>query len=322
MSDGAFHAGEMLMQQRAGVRERLAEIGDRVIRDHMPEQHRELFRKLPTLMVGSVDAQRRPWASMLVGEPGFVHDLDAHRLRIDAHPLAGDLLTERLVPGASLGLLGLEPQTRRRNRMNGRVTVLDERGFVVEVEQSFGNCPQYIQARAPVRVRDASSSSVQRGGARLGDELTALVQSADTFFIASAAPTGNARSAGVDVSHRGGRPGFVRVDDSPQGSVLTVPDFRGNFFFNTLGNIVANPQAGLLFIDYERGDLLQLGARAIVIEGGEELRRFEGAQRLLKIAVERSVFSRSALPLRWSAPQPALQLAETGAWPQAPVGSG
>lgn len=324
MSDGTFHAGEIVMQQRAGVREHLAGIGDRVIRDHMPEQHRELFRKLPTLVVGSVDAQRRPWASILVGKPGFVHDLDAYRLRIDAQPFQGDRLGEHLALDASLGLLGIEPQTRRRNRMNGRVVVLDERGFVVEVEQSFGNCPQYIQARAPTwaaadAFASATARAVEHGGAHLSDELAAFVQSADTFFIASAAPPGAARNAGVDVSHRGGRPGFVRVDDTPQGSVLTVPDFRGNFFFNTLGNIVANPQVGLLFIDYGRGDLLQLGARAVVIEGGDEVRQFEGAQRLLRISVERSVFSAGALPLRWSAPQPAVQLAATGAWSQLPT---
>jgi len=323
MSDTTFHAGEIVMQQRAGVREHLAGIGDRVIRDHMPEQHRELFRKLPTLIVGSVDAQRRPWASILTGKPGFVHDLDAYRLRIDAQPFAGDRLGEHLATGASLGLLGLEPQTRRRNRMNGRVAVLDDRGFVVAVDQSFGNCPQYIQARTPTGATDAFASAapraVEHGGAHLSDELAAMVQSADTLFIASAAPAGSARSAGVDVSHRGGRPGFVRVDNTPQGSVLTVPDFRGNFFFNTLGNIVANPQAGLLFIDYERGNVLQLGARAVVIEGGDEVRQFEGAQRLLRISVERSVFLPGALPLRWSAPQPAVQLAATGVWPRVPA---
>ena len=322
MNDTTFHAGEIVMQQRAGVREHMAGIGDRVIRDHMPDQHRELFRKLPTLVVGSVDAQRRPWASMLVGKPGFVRDLDAYRLRVDALPFDGDRLAENLALGSSLGLLGLEPQTRRRNRMNGRVTSLDERGFVVMVEQSFGNCPQYIQARKPTWLADDAASTPQRvvqGGADLSDELVALVRMADTFFIASAAAQGSGRSAGADVSHRGGRPGFVRVDASTdgntQGSVLTVPDFRGNFFFNTLGNIVANPQAGLLFVDYERGDLLQIGGRAVVIEGGDEVRQFEGAQRLIRIVVERSVLLRGAMPLRWSAAQPAVQLAATGVWP-------
>ncbi|HEY9063343.1 MAG TPA: pyridoxamine 5'-phosphate oxidase family protein [Burkholderiaceae bacterium] len=323
--DATFHAGEIALQRRAGVHERLAEIGDRVIRDLMPEQHRELFRKLPTVIVGSIDAQRRPWASMLIGAPGFIHDPDAYRLRIAARPGYGDLLGEHLAPGASIALLGLEPQTRRRNRMNGRVTSLDEHGFEVGVEQSFGNCPQYIQARTPTWTDDPAGYTqlrpVERGGAHLSDAAKALIRAADTFFIASAAAPNDdirtPRNAGVDVSHRGGRPGFVRIDDTPHGSVLTVPDFRGNFFFNTLGNIVAHPHAGLLFVDYDSGGLLQLGGRALVIEGGNEVRLFEGAQRLLRIAVERSVWSPGALPLRWSAPEVAPQLAATGVWPTA-----
>ena len=322
----AFHAGEIALQRRAGVHDRLAEIGDRVIRDHMPEQHRELFRKLPTLIVGSVDAERRPWASILIGAPGFIRDPDAYRLRVAARPGYGDLLGTHLVPGASLGLLGLEPQTRRRNRMNGHVTALDDRGFEVRVEQSFGNCPQYIQARTPSWIADAvmfaQPRPIEQGDTHLSEAAKALVGSADTFFIASAAaPTDDIRmprNAGVDVSHRGGRPGFVRVDDTPQGTLLTVPDFRGNFFFNTLGNIAAHPHAGLLFIDYDGGGLLQLGGRALVIEGGDEVRRFEGAQRLLRIVVERSVWSPGALPLRWSAPEPAAQLAATGVWHDTP----
>ncbi|HKX42224.1 MAG TPA: pyridoxamine 5'-phosphate oxidase family protein [Burkholderiaceae bacterium] len=320
--ESPFHAGEIMLQRRAGVHERLAEIGERVIRDHMPEQHRELFRKLTTLIVGSVDAARRPWASILVGAPGFIHDLDAYRLRVEALPGHGESLAEHLALGASIALLGLEPQTRRRNRMNGRVTSLDARGFEVRVEQSFGNCPQYIQARTPTwvsdRARGVRPRPIAQGGAHLSDTAKALIRAADTFFIASAAapsdPAKTPRNGGVDVSHRGGRPGFVRVDDTPNGSVLTVPDFRGNFFFNTLGNIVAHPYAGLLFIDYEHGGLLQIAGRALVIEGGDEVRQFEGAQRLLRIAVERSVWSQEALPLRWSAPEPAPQLASTGVW--------
>lgn len=331
-SGEAFHAGERLLQQRAGVRERLAEIGGRVIRDHMPMQHRELFRQLPTLVVGSVDAQRRPWASMLVGKPGFVHDPDERSLRVDALPSPSDPLAAHLAIGAPLGLLGLEPHTRRRNRMNGRVQALDEGGFVVAVEQSFGNCPQYIQARTPAWLDEPAAASrphpIETGGATLGERARAMVQAADTFFIATAAPpTASAasaatRSAGVDVSHRGGKPGFVRIDHGAAGSVLTFPDFRGNFFFNTLGNIVAHPYAGLLFVDYDSGDVLQLTGEALVIEGGHEVLRFDGAQRLVRIGVRSSLLVRGALPLRWSAPQAAPQLAATGAWPRETTASG
>lgn len=314
-----FHAGECLVQERAGVRERMQAQGGRLIRDHMPEQHRELFGKLPTLIVGSLDAQRRPWAAMLVGRPGFVSTPDERRLRVATRPDADDPLAGALATGARLGLLGIEPATRRRNRMNGRVVALDAGGFEVAVEQSFGNCPKYIQAREP-DWPDADATGRKQPlafASTLPDAAAALVSRSDTLFIASAATAGVTGSAadGVDVSHRGGRPGFVRVERNAQGAhVLTLPDFSGNNLFNTLGNIAAYPRAGLLFFDPEQGHRLQLSGRAEVLWDGAELARFAGALRLLRIVVETGRFAPGALPLRWSAPDYAPQLAQTGVW--------
>jgi hypothetical protein len=54
---------------------------------------------------------------------------------------------EGIYVGARIALLGIELPTRRRNRMNGVVVDLDVSGFVVRVEQSFGNCPAIHSAR-------------------------------------------------------------------------------------------------------------------------------------------------------------------------------
>lgn len=109
-------------------------------------------------------------------------------------------------------------------------------------------------------------------------------------------------------------PGFVRVDQSASGSVLTLPDFIGNFFFNTLGNITAHPKAGLLFVDHETGGVLQLTGRAAIIASGVGVDAIAGAQLLLRIEVEAGLWSREALPLRRSAPQlaPQFDAAEQG----------
>jgi predicted pyridoxine 5'-phosphate oxidase superfamily flavin-nucleotide-binding protein len=321
-----FHAGELAVQERAGVRERVAGMGERMIRDAMPEQHRELFEKLPMLLVGSLDDGGRPWASVLVGAPGFVRAPDARQLHVGARPGFGDPLAGHLAPGRPLGLLGLEPHTRRRNRMNGTVAAVDEAGFVVDVDQSYGNCPQYIQAREPYWRRPADTFGDPRPVHLLDAHLDAaprrLLQRADTLFIATASAhaAGHAGAEGVDVSHRGGRPGFVRVEGDDRGRiVLTLPDFRGNNLFNTLGNIAARPHAGVLAMDPANGDLLQLTGRAEIVWDGAELRSFAGAQRLLRIAVDEALWHPRALPLVWSAPEMAPQLAATGAWGQ-PVG--
>ncbi|SFQ16979.1 pyridoxamine 5'-phosphate oxidase family protein [Variovorax sp. 770b2] len=313
-----FHAGERALQAQAGSREQMAVAGPRVIRDYMPDQHREFFAQLPFVVVGSLDATLQPWASVLAAPAGFAHSPDAAHLRIDALPAAGDPLAGQLAEGAPLGLLGIEPHTRRRNRMNGTVESLDATGFMLQVQQSFGNCPRYIQAREPVFMPTRTGNASVQWLDALDLDAQRLIGSADTLFIATAYPDeaaagdeADARSHGVDVSHRGGRPGFVRVDE---GGVLTVPDFNGNRFFNTLGNLLAHPRAGLLFIDYDNGELLHVAATAEIVLDGPELAEFEGAERLLRLHVEHALRRPAALPLRWGDAQLSPHLAGTGHW--------
>ncbi|MDR6888771.1 MULTISPECIES: pyridoxamine 5'-phosphate oxidase family protein [Variovorax] len=312
-----FHAGERALQTLAGSREVMAAAGSRVIRDYMPDQHREFFAQLPFLIVGSMDAQLQPWASVLAAPPGFAHSPDPTHLRIDALPMAGDPLAAQLAQGASLGLLGIQPHTRRRNRMNGSVEAIDATGFTVEVQQSFGNCPKYIQAREPLFAAGQVAAPAQWIDG-LDDAARALIGRADTFFIASALPQHAAvgdeadpAAQGVDVSHRGGLPGFVRVGED---GVLTVPDFTGNRFFNTLGNLSVHPRAGLLFIDFENGDLLHVTATAEIVWNGPEVDAFEGAERLLRLRLEQVLRRPGALPLRWGGAELSPHLARMGHW--------
>lgn len=296
------HAGERALQQRLGVHERMAEVMGQVVRPFMPAQHIELFEKLPTLLVGGLDAQRRPWATVLSGWPGFMHAPDAQHLHIEALPQAGDPLSLQL--GMPLGLLGLEPHTRRRNRLNGTVVALDARSFTLQVDQSFGNCPKYIQARVPRWVKRDAPAPAQAETTQLSVAALQLVRGADTLFIASATPQarGHAGAEGVDVSHRGGLPGFVRITQPDNGpTVLHIPDYRGNQFFNTQGNLLLNPRAGLLFIDHHRGDLLQLTGHTELLWDGTEGRE-------IRFTVDSGVWRAGALPLEWSAPEFAPQL--------------
>ena len=118
----------------------------------------------------------------------------------------------------------------------------------------------------------------------------------------------------MDVSHRGGRPGFVRVSDGPLATELTIPDFRGNFIFNTFGNLEVNPRAGIVCADFRTGDILSLTGTARGVWQGPELDSFEGADRLLSFEVEAGVFLESALPLRFEGLEFSPDLAETGTW--------
>ncbi|NCE86241.1 MULTISPECIES: pyridoxamine 5'-phosphate oxidase family protein [Pseudomonas] len=287
-----WHVGERYLQAAVGVADRMAVVGPKVIRDHLPEQHRDFYPLLPYLVLGVVDEQGIPWATMLEGAPGFAHSPDPQTLQIDSLPSTGDPARTALHVGASVGLLGIDLNTRRRNRMNGRIEALDHDGFSVDVVHTYGNCPKYIQLRPVDAIARKPGTQVERLDG-LDDAAQMMIRNADTFFVASYVEVDGQRS--VDVSHRGGNSGFVRVE----GNVLTIPDFAGNLFFNTLGNLQVNPVAGLLFIDFESGEVLHLAGRTSLILEGPEVARFEGAQRLWTVTVEQVIRRPAALALRW-----------------------
>lgn len=316
--ESPFHAGEQSIQYRLGLRDKIEDLGRRIIRNQMPEQHQAFLRQLPFLIVGTQDNDGQPWASILTNPAGFANALDEQHLRINALPNQYDPLLANLHVGAAIGLLGIEPPTRRRNRLNGMVSFIDDTGFTVAVQRSFGNCPKYIQARVPTlietsvfdqaRVRSIESS-------KLDSALQQMIRATDTFYIASSfndtVASASSCPHGVDVSHRGGKPGFVRVDDA---STLTVPDYAGNNYFNTLGNLLIQPKAGLLLIDFSEGDLLYIAARAEIIWEGAEVKQYEGAQRLLRLHVTSTQLVKRVLPLRWSEAELSPFLEPMGSW--------
>ncbi|SDA22864.1 hypothetical protein SAMN03159340_01649 [Sphingomonas sp. NFR15] len=291
-----WHEGERLIQERLGVAERMASVGQRVIRDYMPDQHREFYAQLPFIVVGSVDEAGAPWATILEGRSGFITSPDSTALEIDASADPADPAAPGLRSGKPIGLLGIEMHTRRRNRMNGVIGEA-EHGFRVDVEQSFGNCPRYIQLRDVSYARDVGMPHAGESEAltELDSSARAMIGGADSFFVASYADRDDRRQ--VDVSHRGGRAGFVRVADD---GTLTIPDFDGNLFFNTLGNMVLTGRAGLLFIDYATGDMLQMTGTAEVIFDSPEIAAFQGAERLWTFEPQTIVRRRGALALRWT----------------------
>ncbi len=304
-----WHAGEKQLQAIYHVAERMEEIGHRVIRDYMPEQHREFYQQLPFMVVGAVDANNRPWATILEGPQGFIASADPQHLRLATSLDPQDPATPGLQSGHAIGMLGIELHTRRRNRINGVVQHASDTSFEVAVEQSYGNCPQYIQKRVFTQMPGTDTgNTVRQDFTGLNEQTRALIGVADTFFIASYVDHDGGRS--VDVSHRGGRAGFVKVE----GNLLTIPDYAGNLFFNTLGNLQANPIAGLLFVDFASGDMLQLTGRTELLLDSPLIKAFEGAERLWTFEVEQAVVRPGAVKTRWLFRDYAPTSLATGTW--------
>jgi predicted pyridoxine 5'-phosphate oxidase superfamily flavin-nucleotide-binding protein len=310
MDESPFNSDELAAQALAGGGPR----GAGGIRRFMPEPHRLFFAQLSYIFVAAIDTAGWPLATLITGKPGFVQSPDPSTLYIAALPEVGDPAAEALVPGRSVGILGIDFSTRRRNRVNGRILSRDANAIGVAIDQSFGNCPQYVQLRTLAgdlrAVTAKAAPAALESFTRLDEAAQNAIAGADTFFVASRSRTGDGAAFGADVSHRGGRPGFVHVD----GDVLTIPDFRGNRYFNTLGNLIAEPRASLLFVDFETGDMLQLQGLAQVDWTGST-EAFTGAERLWRFHIARGWRRRASLPLRWSFREYSPVTLRTGIWP-------
>lgn len=291
LQEDSFHPGEQSLQQQMGSRERLARVGAQRIQPTLDEARQAFFSALPWLLLGGVDGAGQPWASVLGGAPGFIRAA-TDSLEIHARLAPDDPLAPCLTPGAPVGLLGLIPAERRRNRVNGQIQpTADGEGYRVAVTQSFGNCPKYIHPRHPAPWPAAPAPGPMRQGAGLLPEVADLLARSDTLFIASTTPATLAHPArGVDVSHRGGAPGFVSQD----GPRLWLPDYPGNQYFNTLGNLHLHPRAGLLLVDFTSGALGWLACVCTQLQPGTGL----------ALTVVHSAWRTHGLALGWTEANP------------------
>ena len=252
-----FHAGELAVQNAAGEADRAARVGE-MIDPVVPLGVQNFLRERTFAVLATVDTAGQPTASIVYGRPGFLSADGGDELAVDwqntlLDPL--DPVNHRAAVGSQIGMIAMKLNARLRYRVNGRVTANDDQRLTIAVEEAFGNCTKYIQARAltSIAIGNESEAELTTGDGRLSEAAAALATSADTFFIASHGPHGRA-----DISHRGGQPGFVRIE--PNGDVL-VADYRGNSLFNTLGNLSVEPLAGLLFPDFGSGWTLQVAGR-------------------------------------------------------------
>jgi predicted pyridoxine 5'-phosphate oxidase superfamily flavin-nucleotide-binding protein len=304
-----WHAGEVAMQRAEGAAERMDSVGRKVVRPYMPDQHRAFFAQLPFAVLGAVDGAGDAWATLRAGAPGFMHAPDPQVLALHLPRVPDDPADAGLDDGGSVALLGMELHTRRRNRMNGVLRRGPGGPARIEVRHSFGNCPQYIQLR-DFQLTNSAPAPAQ-WLATLDDAARQLVSEADSLYVASYAdlPDGQRQ---VDVSHRGGRPGFVHVG---QDGALTVPEFAGNLFFNTLGNFLVNPRAGLVFVDFDSGDVLQMTGDVQLLDSLPG-RAVQGAQRYWRFVPRKVVWRRNALGLRWVMQEDGMSPAtlRTGTW--------
>jgi uncharacterized protein len=257
--DVGFHAGELAVQRRAGVEAQAARLSRMLQPVELDDGIAGFLADRTFAAITAREAAGQLWVSPLTGAPGFLHVTSPSALEVNAVIPTGDPL-HGLPIGQQVGMVVVEFATRRRVRINGTLTGAGGGRLVIEVEQAYGNCPQYIQPRvlAPQPLTPAQAGDVRRDRA-LSPQDVELIRSSDTFVLGTTNP-----ERGSDASHRGGPSGFVRVE----GNQLWWPDYPGNNMFNSFGNLIIDPEAALLFADFASGRTLQLSGTT-EIEWGE-----------------------------------------------------
>ncbi len=279
MARGTWHEGERRAQEKAGVHDRMAGAGPPG--PLIPAAAADFLAERSWVIATFADGGGAPRIEALTGPPGFVRAAADSEIRIEpdrAPPVA---------PGAAIGLLAIEPATKRRMKAKGVVTDVraasggstssgssvggagllspeseSGRTLAIRTVSVYALCPKHITPRdAALR-----PPGIARPGAQLTEAQRSWIEGADTFFLATHSPEG-----GADASHRGGSPGFITVIDD---RTLAFPDYSGNNMFNTIGNLEMDPRIALLFVDFRTGGRLTLhGSAAVEWDAAERERR-------------------------------------------------
>lgn len=279
------HPGELRVQRRAGVTG-IAH-GSATLGNVIPAVA-EAFLLEQRMIVISGEQDGASWTTALVGEPGFITTTAGSTVHIGAHLPTVDPLYGAFDAPAAIGMIAMEPRTRRRMRINGRAEMGDN-GLVVRADQVVANCPKYISTR--IVQAAVQTPAVRRSDAPvLSEAQLRWVRAADTFFVGT-----GARGVGYDASHRGGNPGFLEAAPGR----LSWPDYLGNSMYLTLGNLDLDPRASLLFIDFHTGNTLHLTGTARVDWDPVRAGRHVGVQRFVDMDIERVVQLDHRIALRW-----------------------
>ncbi|MFE5249998.1 pyridoxamine 5'-phosphate oxidase family protein [Bacillus cereus] len=246
-------------------------------------------------MISSMDEKGRVWSSFLAGKEGIIRAVDCDLIQINVGINEGDPLFTNILHNKEVGIIVIDFASRIRIRINGSVVnKFSDGSFEVKTEQVFGNCPKYIQARNFTYNETAIDGAKQFNKQyALNEKQQELISQADTFIIASSSSEGK-----MDISHRGGMPGFIHIISEQK---IVFPDYSGNMLFNTLGNIIENPNVGLLFFDFATGDTLQLTGKANINWDVDEssISIFPGAQRLIQFQLVEAIQTMNRNANQW-----------------------
>ncbi len=294
MSD-IFHQGELEVQQKTGE-VLTATSNSRIISDTIPNRVDSFIDDQTMAIVSSIDDTNNIWVSVLSGKTGFTTVLHPNVISFDRTKILStqsDIFYKNIKEKKEFGSLFIELSTRRRFRINGTAKI-DKKTIEVLIQESYANCPKYIQQRVlnlPNHFEPLNTAI--RKGITLNPSIKDWIKQADTFFIGS-----KSNDNKLDASHRGGNKGFIEIT----ANTLKIPDYKGNSMYNTLGNIHQTSKAGILFIDFEKGNTLQLtGTSSILFDqnSNNDSLKTGGTGRYLLFTAKEWIITKNHHQINW-----------------------
>lgn len=323
------HIGEHQVQSLCAVPSDLTMTLTNMIDEEMPEQHAIFFQNLSYFAVCVCDDEGRPWSTLLTRSitpvtPTFIHAVDSSHLQITCLVPRDDPCAINLKSGRCWAGLGVDFSNRRRNKVAGIIehvkmdhNLVDGRvllSLFLTTNENLGNCPKYITTRTLISVPDYPSPDnkvLSLHDPLLNHDEIEMIHHASTIYLATKhLDVIDPSSSDVGLNHRGGQPGFVRCwnfnfHGEKHGSahntklvsysVIYLPDYSGNRFFQSLGNVQSDRVAGLLVPDFITGDLLYITGTAENIFGADAELIMPRVQILTRIHVTGHVRIRRAI---------------------------
>lgn len=291
-SDSPFHSGEHMLQLRAGIRRSIEALAAEEITRKLDA---DTVTRLPprrTVIVALLDDSGYPTCTAVSGQRGLLASTECGDLAIRRRDLPETISRLATPLDAPVSLLVPMFAEREALRINGWIAHATDEQFVVEIDQAFTNSRKYLHIRGEHRNgTDTEPSSVEpnlRPRGSLSRQMSELLRNADTLFVSTRhSETGKSPRQSLDVSHRAGLPGFMVTPDA---NTVLWPEYGGNGFFNTMGNLMLDSRCGLVVMAGNGPQALHLRGKAEVLWHDDLLEEATGTRRGIRFTVEQASF--------------------------------
>lgn len=288
-----FHQGELDVQKLTGE-QAIASKLSKLIQNSIPIRALDFIRQQSVIWIGIEGQDDFLWAFPLFGSPGFINPNNERLLVISLENnfAIPDEWHSTLQKGKAIGCLVIDLSTRSRIRINGIIREISNKCLQIDIQQAYPNCPKYIRKRELQGKSIFSKFTFKSNGIELNEQTKSIINCSDTAFVASLALNR------ADVSHRGGGSGFIKHCFNNK---ILVPDYKGNSMFNTLGNFKANPQGGMVIVDFTQGYFLQLSGKiSLILDKELPLLNTGGTNRFWELEIHKWYLFQLKSSFKWN----------------------